>query len=247
MIGERARARLALPDQTSAGAPGRQHRGSAARGLRAVVAVAAGTGRIRAGCRGVFHRRGRGRQHDGSGGAGHRFRHRDGRHHAGDRRRRSVDAGAPLAQWTAADARRRRVDAPALHVGGAGPGRRGWALARTTNFEPPIFARLVTVSLALLVAVLGIALFIRGIVEGFDMTTVAALVVGLISLASGLGQAGGRHAPDLGGEARPTRCGCACGVEGEDARQGAERTGGGDGRRHGDDDDELRLHCGTDR
>ena len=55
-------------------------------------------------------------------------------------------------------------------------------LARTTNFEPPIFARLVTVSLALLVAVSGIALFIRGIVEGFDMTTVAALVVGLISL-----------------------------------------------------------------
>lgn len=70
-------------------------------------------------------------------------------------------------------------------------GAGGWVLARTTNFEPPIFARLVTVSLALLVAVSGIALFIRGIVEGFDMTTVAALVVGLISLASGLGQAGG--------------------------------------------------------
>lgn len=68
---------------------------------------------------------------------------------------------------------------------------RGWVLARTTNFEPRIFIRLVTVSLALLMAVSGIALFFRGVVEGFDVSSVAALVVGLISLASGLGQAGG--------------------------------------------------------
>ena len=68
---------------------------------------------------------------------------------------------------------------------------RGWVLARTTNFEPRIFIRLVTVSLALLMAVSGVALFIRGVVEGIDPFSVAALVVGLISLASGLGQAGG--------------------------------------------------------
>ena len=68
---------------------------------------------------------------------------------------------------------------------------RGWVHARTTNFEPRIFVRLVTVSLALLMAVSGIALFFRGVVEGYDVMSVAALVVGLISLASGLGQAGG--------------------------------------------------------
>ncbi|MGO2746826.1 hypothetical protein [Microbacterium sp.] len=70
-------------------------------------------------------------------------------------------------------------------------GTGGWVSARTVNFEPRIFVRVMTASLALLVAVAGIALFIRDVVEGTNALSVAALIIGVVSLASGLGQAGG--------------------------------------------------------
>jgi len=72
----------------------------------------------------------------------------------------------------------------------------GWLSARTTNLEPRIFARILTSSLSLLVAISGIAVFIRDVVTGeiagdMGYLAVAMLLIGLVSLAAGLAQLGG--------------------------------------------------------
>lgn len=67
----------------------------------------------------------------------------------------------------------------------------GWLQARLINFEPPIFARLVTATLSCLIAIGTAALVIRDVVEGATSLTAAAALVTVISGLSGLGQAGG--------------------------------------------------------
>jgi multisubunit Na+/H+ antiporter MnhC subunit len=67
----------------------------------------------------------------------------------------------------------------------------GWLRARTANFEPRVFVRLVSATLALLVAVGGIALFVRDLGAGVTSMTAASAAVGVIALAAGLGQVGG--------------------------------------------------------
>lgn len=67
----------------------------------------------------------------------------------------------------------------------------GWLQARTVNFEPRVFVRIVTATLALLIAVGGIALFVRDLIEGPSELTVAAGVVGVIAALAGIGQIGG--------------------------------------------------------
>lgn len=67
----------------------------------------------------------------------------------------------------------------------------GWIRARTVNFEPRIFLRLVSAALALLLAVGGIALFVRDLTGGITSMTAAAAVVGVIALVAGIGQVGG--------------------------------------------------------
>ncbi|MFK0402253.1 hypothetical protein ACIQTT_07995 [Microbacterium sp. NPDC090225] len=67
----------------------------------------------------------------------------------------------------------------------------GWLQARTVNFEPRVFARIVTATLALLIAVGGIALFVRDLIEGTTSMTVAAATIGLVGAVSGIGQIGG--------------------------------------------------------
>ena len=68
----------------------------------------------------------------------------------------------------------------------------GWVLARTTNFDPPIFARLTTATLAFLLAIGGVALALRDLAAGsFVGLSATAGVVGIIALACALGQAGG--------------------------------------------------------
>ena len=67
----------------------------------------------------------------------------------------------------------------------------GWVRARTVNFEPPIAARLTTSTLALLLAVGGLAVFVRDLVGDFLALSIAAGVIGLVGLACGLVQLGG--------------------------------------------------------
>lgn len=67
----------------------------------------------------------------------------------------------------------------------------GWLGARTVNFEPRVFVRLVSAALALLIAVGGIALFVRDLNEQVTSMTAASAVVGLIALVAGIGQIGG--------------------------------------------------------
>jgi len=67
----------------------------------------------------------------------------------------------------------------------------GWLQARTVNFEPRVFVRIVTATLALLIAVGGIALFVRDLIEGPSELTAAAGVVGVIAALAGIGQIGG--------------------------------------------------------
>ena len=76
--------------------------------------------------------------------------------------------------------------------GAAAPSARGWAQARLVNFEPPLFVRVITAATAFLLAVAGIAVLGRGIVEGEDIAlAIAAGAVGLISLVAGCVQVGG--------------------------------------------------------
>lgn len=68
----------------------------------------------------------------------------------------------------------------------------GWVLARTTNFDPPIFARLTTAALAFLLAIGGVALALRDLAAGaFVGLSATASLVGIIALVCALGQAGG--------------------------------------------------------
>lgn len=67
----------------------------------------------------------------------------------------------------------------------------GWLQARTVNFEPRVFVRIATASLALLIAVGGIALFVRDLIEGTTSMTAAAGVAGVIAALAGIGQIGG--------------------------------------------------------
>lgn len=68
----------------------------------------------------------------------------------------------------------------------------GWVLARTTNFDPPIFARLMTATLAFLLAIGGVALALRDLAAGsFVGLSATAGVVGIMALMCALGQAGG--------------------------------------------------------
>ncbi|KAA9148973.1 hypothetical protein F6B41_00860 [Microbacterium lushaniae] len=60
------------------------------------------------------------------------------------------------------------------------------------NLEPPLLVRLITAATAFLLAVFGIALLVRGILEGEDIAlAIAAGLVGLTSLVAGCVQAGG--------------------------------------------------------
>lgn len=67
----------------------------------------------------------------------------------------------------------------------------GWLAARTVNFEPRIFARIITGTIAILVGLAGLALLIRDLSAGTTALTGAAAAVAVISLASGIGQLGG--------------------------------------------------------
>lgn len=67
----------------------------------------------------------------------------------------------------------------------------GWIEARTVNFEGPIFARLTTVSLAMLLGVLGVSVLAYEAAEGPTSLTAAAVSVGVLALVAGCVQAGG--------------------------------------------------------
>lgn len=67
----------------------------------------------------------------------------------------------------------------------------GWLGARTVNFEPRVFVRILSATLALLIGIAGGSLFIRDAIEGIGIMSFLALAVGLIGLLSGLGQLGG--------------------------------------------------------
>ncbi|MGZ0711555.1 hypothetical protein ACWPKO_24815 (plasmid) [Coraliomargarita sp. W4R53] len=68
----------------------------------------------------------------------------------------------------------------------------GWMTARTINLEPRVLTRIVTATLALLLAIAGVSVAIRDIIDGafIDMSAVA-LMIGVVSLLCGLGQLGG--------------------------------------------------------
>jgi hypothetical protein len=68
----------------------------------------------------------------------------------------------------------------------------GWVLARTVNFDPPIFARLTTATLAFLLAIAGIALLVRDVAGGaFGALSATSAVIGLLALVCAIGQTGG--------------------------------------------------------
>ncbi|MFK3676819.1 hypothetical protein ACI2IP_03775 [Microbacterium sp. NPDC090218] len=67
----------------------------------------------------------------------------------------------------------------------------GWLQARAVNFEPRVFARILTAALALLIAVGAIALAIRDLNGQVTAMTAASAAVGAIALAAGVGQIGG--------------------------------------------------------
>ncbi len=67
----------------------------------------------------------------------------------------------------------------------------GWLGARTVNFEPRVFARILSGTLALLLGIAGVASGIRDGSVGGTPLMVSALLVGVIALAAGFGQLGG--------------------------------------------------------
>lgn len=67
----------------------------------------------------------------------------------------------------------------------------GWLQARTVNFEPRVFVRIATATLALLIAVGGIALFVRDLIGGTTSMTAAAATIGVVGALSGIVQIGG--------------------------------------------------------
>lgn len=76
-------------------------------------------------------------------------------------------------------------------AGARSPDAAGWVRARTVNLEPPILVRLITATLALLMAVGGIAVVVRDVVHGASPFTVPMLLVAVVAGLSGLGQVGG--------------------------------------------------------
>ncbi len=105
-------------------------------------------------------------------------------------------AGAALlvALWRSGRALTRAASywlrAPYL-AGQRAPRAAGWVQARTVNLEPRILVRLITATLALLVAVGGIAVFVRDLGSGVSVFTVPVLLVGVCGALSGIGQIGG--------------------------------------------------------
>lgn len=71
------------------------------------------------------------------------------------------------------------------------PRAAGGVQARTVNLEPRILVRLITATLALLVAAGGIAVFVRDLGAGVSIFTVPVLLVGVCGALSGIGQIGG--------------------------------------------------------
>lgn len=84
-----------------------------------------------------------------------------------------------------------RAASAAMRSDAGRPRARGWLEARTVNFDPPIFVRIVSATLALMIGIAGVALFIHGVTVGVDAMSAAALAIGMLSLAAGAGQAGG--------------------------------------------------------
>lgn len=83
-----------------------------------------------------------------------------------------------------------RLRSPYTH-GGRQRRPAGWIRARSVNFEPRVFARITTASLALLLGIAGVSLVIRDIVAGWTSVSAAVGAVGLLALISGCGQLGG--------------------------------------------------------
>lgn len=67
----------------------------------------------------------------------------------------------------------------------------GWLRARLVNFEPRIFVRLMTAALVFIVAVGGIAVFVRDLTGDLSFLSGWAALTGTFSLLCLLGQAGG--------------------------------------------------------
>ena len=86
-----------------------------------------------------------------------------------------------LAWWTAEPYR----------TGTARPSGSGWVGARTVNFEPPIFARIATSSLLGLFGLLAVATVAYPTPPGAANLTPAAVSVGIVLLATAIGQLGG--------------------------------------------------------
>ncbi|MFD1859704.1 hypothetical protein EHW97_00915 [Aeromicrobium camelliae] len=68
---------------------------------------------------------------------------------------------------------------------------RGWLDARTVNFEPRIFVRLMTCSVTFILGVSGWAVFGRDVANGLSGLSLTFLLVGVLSVSCLLGQAGG--------------------------------------------------------
>ncbi|MEV4738172.1 MULTISPECIES: hypothetical protein [unclassified Microbacterium] len=67
----------------------------------------------------------------------------------------------------------------------------GWLQARTVNFEPRVFARITTATLALLLGLAGVSLLIRDLVTAWTSVTAAFGAIGMLALVSGCAQFGG--------------------------------------------------------
>ena len=76
-------------------------------------------------------------------------------------------------------------------AGQRAPRAAGWVQARTVNLEPRILVRLSTATLALLVAIGGVAVFVRDLGAGVSVFTVPVLLVGICGALSGIGQISG--------------------------------------------------------
>ncbi|WP_430593243.1 hypothetical protein [Humidisolicoccus flavus] len=67
----------------------------------------------------------------------------------------------------------------------------GWVGARTVHYELRVFVRITTATLATLIGIGGVSLFVRDLLNGLEIMSFSALAIGLIGLASGFGQFGG--------------------------------------------------------
>lgn len=67
----------------------------------------------------------------------------------------------------------------------------GWLSARIVNFEPRVFTRLVSGTIALLIGIAAVSLLMRDLLAGATAMALATAVIALVSLAAGSGQIGG--------------------------------------------------------